>query len=49
MEKIKKLKELNDVIKKICNDLEIKIFIEGVDDVDNRIMKNYQPEVVETK
>jgi len=49
MEKIEKLKEVNKTIKNICVDLETKIFVEDMDVVDDRIMKEYQPEAVETK
>ena len=49
MEKIDKLKEVNETIKNICIDLETKIFVEDMEGVDERIMKEYQPEAVEPK
>jgi len=49
MEKLEKLKEVNETIKNMCVDLETKIFVEDMDVVDERIMKEYEPEDVETK
>ena len=49
MNKIEKLKEANKIIKDMCVDLETKIFVEDMDSVDERIMKEYQPEADETK
>jgi len=49
MDKIEKLKELNETIKNICVDLETKIFVEDMDAVDERIIKAYQSEAIETK
>ena len=49
MGKIEKLKEVNETIKNICVDLETRIFVEDMDGVDEKIMKDYQPEAVEPK
>lgn len=49
MEKLEKLKELNETIKNICINLETKIFIEDIDNIDEKIIKEYEPEDVETK
>jgi len=49
MEKIEKLKELNKTITDICIDLETKIFVEDMDINEERIIKDFQPEGIETK
>lgn len=49
MKKIEKLKEINETIKNICVDLETRIFVEDMDVVDKKIMKEYKPKNVEKK
>ena len=49
MGKIEKLKEVNKTIKNMCVDLETKIFVEDMDVDDERIIKEYEPEAVDTK
>jgi len=48
MGKIEKLKEVNVRIKNILIDLETYIFIGNIN-IDNKIIKEYKPKVVESK
>ena len=49
MEKIEKLKEVNETLKEMCVDLETRIFVEDMDVNDDRIIKEYKPEPVDDK
>lgn len=49
MEKIEKLKEINATIKSILIDFETYIFVENIKINDERIIKNYQQKVINTK
>jgi len=49
MNKIEKLKEINETIKSILIDLETYIFIENIKINDDRIIKNYQSKIIKTK
>jgi len=49
MDKLEKLKEVNKTINKMCIGLETRIFVEDMDSMDERIIKEYKPEPVQTK
>jgi len=49
MDKIEKLKEVNETLKEMCVDLETRIFVEDMDVNDDRIIKEYKPEPVDDK
>jgi len=49
MNKLEKLKEVNDTLYNMCLDLETRIFVEDMDINDDRIIKEYKPEPVEDK
>jgi hypothetical protein len=49
MEKLDKLKEINETLNEMCIDLETKIFVEDMDVEGERIIKDYKPELADEK
>lgn len=49
MDKIKKLKEINVTINNILIDLETYIFIEKININEDRIIKDYEPKLINSK
>ena len=49
MDKIKKLKEINFTIKNLLIDLETDIFIKNIDINEDRIIKEYEPTLINSK
>ena len=49
MEKLKKLKEVNETISTMCLDLETRIFVEDIDVDENWVIEKYKPELAEDK
>jgi len=49
MDKLDKLKEVNETLNEMCIDLETRIFVEDMDVEGERVMKKYEVEPAEDK